>query len=612
LLAILNGRIYRAAMVPLLAAVALAALSLETRPQPLASTLAPNAFDGGWTMQEVQSLSEEFPRREPGSRADDALAWRLAQSLEGLGGAANGGFHVSVRRTSAQTVNGTRSLLTVVAARAGTTSESPIVVLAHRDARGAPSRAALSGTAVLLELARVLANEQSNRTVVLVSTSGGSGGDGGAAQLASLIEAGRLPWVAAPETASGRNVDAAIVLGDLASESPRPPLVIPYSSGLGSAPVQLTDTAASAISQQAGLKAGTPGFIDQLVHLAVPLTAGEQGQLNAAGVPAVLLQASSEGGPGPRAAISATRLEALGSASLSMVGALDSAPDVPGAPQSGLVLSHNIIPAWAVRLLVGALLLPALLMVIDGLARVRRRREPVARWVGFTLACAYPFLACGLLVALMGAIGLAGPATTAPAPGGAVRIGAAAWLTMALALLVLGVGWLTWPMVVRRLGVTRGPLPAAGGIGFLLVLDAVALVAWIGNPFAALLLVPAAHLWLLVAAPELRPRRGWIALGVVLLGLCAPVLVTLYYARQFGGGQGLWTAMLLIAGGHFGLLSVVLWSLVLGCVPVAAIAALSGRGAVRRREEPVAITIRGPLGYAGPGSLGGTESALRR
>jgi hypothetical protein len=25
-----------------------------------------------------------------------------------------------------------------------------------------------------------------------------------------------------------------------------------------------------------------------------------------------------------------------------------------------------------------------------------------------------------------------------------------------------------------------------------------------------------------------------------------------------------------------------------------------------------AVTIRGPLGYAGPGSLGGTESALRR
>jgi hypothetical protein len=28
--------------------------------------------------------------------------------------------------------------------------------------------------------------------------------------------------------------------------------------------------------------------------------------------------------------------------------------------------------------------------------------------------------------------------------------------------------------------------------------------------------------------------------------------------------------------------------------------------------DEVEITIRGPLSYAGPGSLGGTESALRR
>jgi hypothetical protein len=33
-----------------------------------------------------------------------------------------------------------------------------------------------------------------------------------------------------------------------------------------------------------------------------------------------------------------------------------------------------------------------------------------------------------------------------------------------------------------------------------------------------------------------------------------------------------------------------------------------------RRPEPVVATasVRGPLGYAGPGSLGGTKSALRR
>jgi hypothetical protein len=28
--------------------------------------------------------------------------------------------------------------------------------------------------------------------------------------------------------------------------------------------------------------------------------------------------------------------------------------------------------------------------------------------------------------------------------------------------------------------------------------------------------------------------------------------------------------------------------------------------------ERIEVTVRGPLGYAGPGSLGGTPSALRR
>jgi len=29
-------------------------------------------------------------------------------------------------------------------------------------------------------------------------------------------------------------------------------------------------------------------------------------------------------------------------------------------------------------------------------------------------------------------------------------------------------------------------------------------------------------------------------------------------------------------------------------------------------QQPLDVTVRGPVTYAGPGSLGGTESALRR
>jgi hypothetical protein len=39
-------------------------------------------------------------------------------------------------------------------------------------------------------------------------------------------------------------------------------------------------------------------------------------------------------------------------------------------------------------------------------------------------------------------------------------------------------------------------------------------------------------------------------------------------------------------------------------------AALAGGG--HMTDDGAPLTIRGPLSYAGPGSLGGTESALRR
>jgi len=597
-------------MVPVLVAVAVAALSLANRPAPLSSTLAPDAFDNAWTMQELQTLAREFPARSPGSRGDQALASRIAQTLEGMGGAAGGGFHVRVLRGGAKTLAGERTLTTVVAERPGTTNESPIMIVAHRDARATGSADALSGTAVLLELARVLSNEQTNRTVVLVSTSGGSAGDGGAAQLASLVEGGQVPWTT-PEAATGRSVDAAIVLGDVASANVRAPIVIPYSSGIGSAPVQLSETVASAIGAQASIGAGSPGFVDQLVHLAVPLTAGEQGALDAAGVPAVLIQSSGERGPAPDSPIDAARLEGLGSAALSSVFALDAAPDVEAAPQAGLLLAHGVLPGWAVRVLVLGLLVPALAVVVDALARARRRREPVARWIAFTLACGLPFLACGLLVAVIGALGLA-PATAEPVAG-AVHPSTAMWSTLALGLLALILGALALPRVIRAIGIPRAPLPAAGGMALMLVLDVAALISWAINPFAALLIVPAAHLWLLVAAPELRPRRWWLGVGVVLLGVCAPVLVVVYYAGQFGGGPAsLWAAMLLVAGGNVGPATLLLWSVLLGCVPMAAYAALSGRRVPRALEAPAPVTIRGPLSYAGPGSLGGTESALHR
>jgi hypothetical protein len=127
--------------------------------------------------------------------------------------------------------------------------------------------------------------------------------------------------------------------------------------------------------------------------------------------------------------------------------------------------------------------------------------------------------------------------------------------------------------------------------------------------------VPALHLWLLLASPQLRPARLGSA-ALVAAGLLPLALVLAFYARELGFGPvGVaWTAFLLLAGGGVGVFPVLLWSLSLGCAAAAAMLVPGTGRAVREQLPPELeeITIRGPLTYAGPGSLGGTESALRR
>jgi hypothetical protein len=140
-------------------------------------------------------------------------------------------------------------------------------------------------------------------------------------------------------------------------------------------------------------------------------------------------------------------------------------------------------------------------------------------------------------------------------------------------------------------------------------------LVWITNPYAALLLVPALHLALVLAAVELRPRPA-AALAIVALALVPLALLAAFFARHLALGpvQAVWLPISLIAGGAVAIPAALGWSLAAGCAVAAVIVAVApGRSSSRAdAEEPAEITIRGPLTYAGPGSLGGTESALRR
>src|SRR5450755_395981 len=271
----LDPRIYRSGFAIVALALVVLAFSLQDQPGPLGTTLPPDVFNGQNAYNSMVSLAASDPLRRPGSEGDDALATQVANSL------AHDGFTVSTNTFTGRTVDGSRTLENVTAIRPGISNGS-IVVMAHRDALGSPAIADLSGTAALIELARDLAGETLNRTVVLASTSG-SAGTAGAIRLASTL---------------GGRIDAVIVLGDLASAHPRQPVIIPWSTSRLVAPPVLRNTLAAAIRAQSTLRVGSTGIGGQFSHLAFPFTVSEQAPFGARGIPAVELSVSGETGAG--------------------------------------------------------------------------------------------------------------------------------------------------------------------------------------------------------------------------------------------------------------------------------------------------------------------------
>ncbi len=206
-------------------------------------------------------------------------------------------------------------------------------------------------------------------------------------------------------------------------------------------------------------------------------------------------------------------------------------------------------------------------------------------------------------------------APSVPVLPGAMPLDAEAVTAVVAVGLTFMLAWLLWGSLLRRLGWSLAPDPEAAGLPVLAVLAPVSVLVWIANPYTVLLLLPALHLWLLIADPGLRPRR-WISFALLGAALLPLILLIAFYADQLGMGAGsvAWSAILLLAGGHVGLGGALLWSIAFGCAAAAAMVAAKEPSLPVSVAGPerIELTIRGPMSYAGPGSLGGTESALRR
>ena len=371
--------------------------------------------------------------------------------------------------------------------------------MAHRDARGSPALAELSGTAALLELARVFKVRDLSSTLVLVSTSGGSAGGAGAHAFA--------------ESAAGDPIDAAIVLGDLASKRIHKPWIVPWSNDRDAAPMGLRRTLESAVRREVGAQAGRLARdrpVGAARAAADRLRAGRGGR---GGLPAVLLQVSGERGPGPRAAVSENRLDAFGRAAMRAVIALDArasrAPSDDGLfahEGGGIITVRRLLPDWAIRLLVGTLLLPPLLTAIDAFFGARRRRLPVRALdrLGRRRHRAVPArLAVDPAARAHRRDRRAARRRCCPRRCRWRAGGSRRWFGPARARARRGSGrGARSSSAAAAAGHASRPAGAAAALG--LVINVLAAVVWVFNPLAAALLVPAAH------ALAVRDRAGHV------------------------------------------------------------------------------------------------------
>ena len=334
-----------------------------------------------------------------------------------------------------------------------------------------------------------------------------------------------------------------------------------------------------------------------------PVTVGEQGPLVAAGLPAV----AAVGERRARAAAPARRSSRGAPAGLRPRGAAHDhrarrrpRRSTAGAERGIVDAARKVLPAWAVRLLVARAAAAAALVArrrLRARAPAPRARRPVAALVGRGRR---PFLAAALFAWLLG---LDRPARRraagSPCPPARCRSTARARIALVAVGLVFVLGWIA---ARARAAAPRWAAPVApAGRRAARRRAAVVLVrvvgrgrVWVVNPYAAALLVPAAHLWLaLRSRPSVRLRARAGARARRWSPRCpsrsSPSSVA-GAARASARREALWFCLLLVAGGHVAPVGC-------GCCGASSPRAscwprAAGAGAARPRREPSGPSTR--------------------
>jgi len=587
-----DSRIYRAALLPALAAFVVLMFSFQSVPAPLPPPVASPTFDGSEAARTARAIVSLAPDRTPGSGGDGAVADLVEERFSAIEGG-----EVSTQSWSSSFDDEDVELENVILTLPGS-SDRTIVVVAGRDSAAGPgATTSASATATLLGLADDLGRSRHDRTLIFASTDDTSDGSEGIEQLVDAL----------PEP---DRIDAALAISQPGVPDPKPPFVIASGGGASSPSAQLVQTARDVAAANFGERDPAPGAWVGLSRLAYPAGLGAQAALRRAGIESLAISAHGERRIGAAAddpgAISSQTLTASGGTLLDLVLTLDrSSRPLTAGPGDYVRVGGNLVPGWTLSLLAVALIFAPLLTAGDTWLREHRndwRARKTLFWAGERVLIP---LAALLLIYLFGLVGLLpepdfpyDPTLHSPGAAGPVTFAALAGI-VALAVLLIR------PMRTP-LGAEPQTLAAAAGLltGF------AALGIWLVNPYLALLLAPTAHVWLFAARASGPPRAPVLG-AIACVSLAPAVAGFVTWAHELGLGLGaVWHLLLMITGGEVGLLLGLLWCGVLGGL----IACVSAAGASARPIPPYGPrgSIRGAGTHAGPGALGSSPPAVRR
>jgi hypothetical protein len=475
-------------------------------------------------------------------------------------------------------------------------SEESIVVVAHRDNAGLrrPSDDNTAATAALIELARGFAPQETGadalfeRTLVLVSTDGGAYGGAGARHFAR-----ESPYAAA--------AIAVIVLDGI---DRRGDVRIAIAGDDPVSPARaLVRTAAARIEEETSRSPTLPSVLTQLVDLAIPYAAREQGPFLAEGVAAITIGAGDVRDAAVPDDLEAPqvveRLGQLGRASEAIVGSIDASVGAAFRTPDSLFLDDRAASGWAIRLALVVAVAPFVLGVVDLLVRVRRRRIPLAGAVRALRTRLVFWLFAGALLWLGAVLGVFPTGAPLALPPGSPPV--SDWPIAGLALLVIAalLGWLT---ARRRLVAAPAATPDERLAGYsvgLAWIGVVAVLLALTKPYALVFVLPSLYTWLWL---PLRSRL-WTRVALYAAGFLGPVAGLAVLCRELGIGplDGLLYVASLATVGYLSLGSV-----------LAAIAWLAAAGQLG------ALALGRYAPYAGgavpppPGMLRGSVARLAR